>query len=199
MGRGPVENSTFIQWELTHKQQTLLENLEQFKNRHFEKCRIKLVADIDCQIQRWCWKVRSGVRTGLKFRPLFQNYAKRSLMTENQSHFLPFRWYIKIFPKSCMILDFWIYLVQEDGVVFREESGGNNERIGQYRFELDNTFFGQIDLEPISNYIYQFVFNIFAAATSTTLARLSLLSTLLALMVSGSQWHWAAFCNIFKT
>ena len=25
-------------------------------------------------------------------------------------------------------------LAQEDGVVFREESGGNNERIGQYRF-----------------------------------------------------------------
>ena len=59
-------------------------------------------------------------------------------------------------------------------MVFREESGGNNERIGQYRFELGNTSFGQIDLEPIANYIYQFVFNIFAAATSTTLARPSL-------------------------
>ena len=38
-------------------------------------------------------------------------------------------------------------------MVFREESGGNNERIGQYRFELGNTSFGQIDLEPIANYI----------------------------------------------
>ena len=37
--------------------------------------------------------------------------------------------------------------------MFREESGGNNERIGQYRFELGNTSFGQIDLEPIANYI----------------------------------------------
>ena len=74
-------------------------------------------------------------------------------------------------------------------MVFREESGGNNERIGQYRFELGNTSFGQIDLEPIDipNYIYQFVFNIFAAATSTTLARLSLLSTLPASMDSGCQ------------
>ena len=29
---------------------------------------------------------------------------------------------------------FVILIFQEDGVVFREESGGNNERIGQYRF-----------------------------------------------------------------
>ena len=38
-------------------------------------------------------------------------------------------------------------------MVFREESGGNNERIGQYRFELGKKSFGQIDLEPIANYI----------------------------------------------
>ena len=42
-------------------------------------------------------------------------------------------------------------------MVFREESGGNNERIGQYRFELDNTFYGQINLEYISLFITTFI------------------------------------------
>ena len=45
---------------------------------------------------------------------------------------------------------------------------------------------------------YQFVLNIFAAATSTTLARPSLWSTLLASMVSGNKWHWASYTNSFQ-
>ena len=39
-------------------------------------------------------------------------------------------------------------------MVFREESGGNNERIGQYRFEHT---FDQIEFEYISLFhVYQF-------------------------------------------
>ena len=87
MGRGPVKKQYVHPMSInTPNKHYWVGNLEQFKNRHFEKCRIKLVAEIDCQIQCWCWKVRSGVRTGFKSRPLFQNDAQRGLMIENQGH-----------------------------------------------------------------------------------------------------------------
>ena len=44
-----------------------------------------------------------------------------------------------------------LLVFQEDGVVFREESSGNNERIGQYRFskkEKKSTGFHPKFLKP---------------------------------------------------
>ena len=87
-----------------------MDHLEQFKNHHFEKCWVKLVAEIDCQIQRWCWKVRSGVRTGFKSRPLFQNDAQRGLMIENQGHL-----FCLFGPKSWMIGYSWLLNISCSG------------------------------------------------------------------------------------
>ena len=58
----------------------------------------------------------------------------------------------KVFVRVDLLLNvheffFTDLIVQEDGVVFREESGGNNERIGQYRFLI-------IDYKPLSLIIF---------------------------------------------
>ena len=49
-------------------------------------------------------------------------------------------------------------IVQEDGVVFREESGGNNERIGQYRFLIINNkpLNKKISRNNVDNFVSQY-------------------------------------------
>ena len=170
-----------------------MDHLEQFKNHHFEKCWIKLVAEIDCQIQRWCWKVRSGVRTGFKSRPLFQNDAQRGLMIET---FILDFW--------SKIMNDWLFLIVEY-ILFRRTGWCSGRSQEETTKGSDSTGLN-LATHPLARLIlslllttYQFVFNIFAAATSTTLARPSLWSTLLASMVSGNKWHWASYTNSFQS
>ena len=70
-----------------------------------------------------------------------------------------------------------LVVFQEDGVVFREESSGNNERIGQYRFSKKERKKVQVFpklkklVKPINN-----LFSMFSplTVTLTILARPSL-------------------------
>ena len=60
---------------------------------------------------------------------------------------------------SCQFLViFTDLIVQEDGVVFREESGGNNERIGQYRFLIINSkpLNKKISRNNVDNFVSQY-------------------------------------------